>query len=178
MKTGILVALLVVSLTMVPIALADDYVGSSTCGQCHTENYETWLENGHHFSLIAISGSVPEYPFDYNYNTPNVTDPPTASGSQLGWDDITYVVAGYYRAAIFTDQDGYIITGDSGDETQWNVWDQEWAPYHTGEQLLLDCGQCHATGYDPSGHQGNLPGISGTWVEDGVGCEACHGPDS
>ena len=30
----------------------------------------------------------------------------------------------------------------------------------------------------PEGNQDNLPGLDGTWVENGVGCENCHGPGS
>jgi formate-dependent nitrite reductase cytochrome c552 subunit len=37
---------------------------------------------------------------------------------------------------------------------------------------------CHTTGYIPEGNQDALPGLIGTWVEDGVGCENCHGPGS
>ena len=178
MKTTIVLSVISALMIGPCVVLADDYVGSSVCGQCHDENYDVWQESGHPFALTPISASGPVYPFNYNYNTPNVTDPPTVNGSQLSWYDITYVVGGYYHTAIFADQEGYIITGDPNDETQWNVWDQEWIPYHAGEQLSLDCARCHATGYDPAGHQGDLPGITGTWAEDGVGCEACHGPDS
>ena len=34
------------------------------------------------------------------------------------------------------------------------------------------------TGYSPTGSQGNLPGIVGTWAEAGITCEECHGPGS
>ncbi len=55
----------------------------------------------------------------------------------------------------------------------------EWVPYHAGEAPLpYTCGSCHTTGYVPEGNQEGLPGLIGTWAEDGVGCEACHGPGS
>jgi hypothetical protein len=37
---------------------------------------------------------------------------------------------------------------------------------------------CHATGYTADGNQGGLAYIVGSWNENGVGCEACHGPGS
>ena len=41
-----------------------------------------------------------------------------------------------------------------------------------------DCGVVHTTGYIPEGNQDGLPGLIGTWAEDGIGCEECHGPGS
>ena len=49
--------------------------------------------------------------------------------------------------------------------------------YHSGEENLpYDCGSCHTTGYSPRGNQDDLPGLVGTWAEEGIQCEACHGP--
>ncbi|MBZ0171819.1 MAG: cytochrome c3 family protein, partial [Phycisphaerales bacterium] len=55
-----------------------------------------------------------------------------------------------------------------------------WVPYHAGEiDKPFDCGRCHTTGYDAAGgNQHGLPGLIGTWTEDGIRCEACHGPSS
>ena len=54
----------------------------------------------------------------------------------------------------------------------------DWVAYHPGEQVSFTCGACHTTGYVPDGNQDGLPGLVGKWAEDGVGCEACHGPGS
>ncbi|HXF64659.1 MAG TPA: multiheme c-type cytochrome, partial [Caldilineaceae bacterium] len=50
------------------------------------------------------------------------------------------------------------------------------APASSG--IAYTCAQCHTTGYRPEGNQHGLPGLIGVWVEDGVGCEACHGAGS
>lgn len=165
-------------LLLVVVAGAQTYVGSDACQVCHGGKYNTWVEMGHHYKLNAVTGAqAPTYPFEYNAGTPNVVDPPYASGSQLGWDDISYVIGGYYWKARFMDLDGYIVTGDAGDVTQWNVWTQGWVAYQAGQvNYPYDCGRCHTTGYSDQGQQGGLPGIVGTWNEEGVGCEACHGP--
>jgi hypothetical protein len=34
------------------------------------------------------------------------------------------------------------------------------------------------TAYSPEGNQAGLEGMIGTWAEDGIGCEECHGPGS
>ncbi len=43
------------------------------------------------------------------------------------------------------------------------IFQQDW----TKEGLTTSCLQCHTTGYDPK---------SGTYAEEGISCEACHGP--
>jgi hypothetical protein len=54
-----------------------------------------------------------------------------------------------------------------------------WVKYNSGiANLKYNCGECHTTGYRPTGNQDNLPGIVGTWAEPGIQCEACHGPGS
>jgi len=74
------------------------------------------------------------------------------------------------------------VTGEISATTQYNFGNRTldtedgWVNFHAGEQLSFDCAACHTTGYIPEGNQDNLPGLIGTWVEDGVGCENCHGP--
>ena len=60
--------------------------------------------------------------------------------------------------------------------------------YHPEDANMkpYNCGSCHTTGWVPdtdadtdgdlSDNQDGLPGIHGTWVEPGIGCEGCHGP--
>jgi len=151
------------------------YVGSENCQECHEDLYATYLETGHPYELNkVVDGQPPEYPFS------EVPDPPEG----YTWDDISYVVGGYGWKARFIDQEGYIITGDEDAATQYNLenktlrMDDEWVPYYAGEEKPYDCGGCHTTGYIPEGNHDGLPGIVGTWAEDGIGCEACHGPGS
>lgn len=158
--------------------LASAWMGSETCGNCHEETYNSWFNHGHHYTLSLIDSAAPEYPFQYNSGQNNVENPPLVNGTQLNWGDISYVIGGYYWSANFCDDDGYLVTGNPTDAAQWNIWNSEWTQFHPGEQLETDCAICHATGYDPSGQQGGMIGMAGSWAEDGVGCEACHGEDS
>jgi len=154
-----------------------DYVGSESCGDCHTETYEVFMKSGHPWKLNkVVDGQPPDYPFT------EVPDPPEG----YTWDDISYVIGGYNWKARFIDQDGYIITGaNENATTQYNFAnpvvgnEAGWVGYHAGEaNLPYDCGTCHTTGYKPEGNQDGLPGLVGTWAEDGIGCEECHGPGS
>jgi hypothetical protein len=152
-----------------------DYIGSEACGECHTETFEIFMQSGHPWKLNkVVDGQPPEYPFT------EVPEPPEG----VTWDDVAYVIGGYNWKARFIGQDGFIITGDENATTQYNFAnpvvgnDNEWVPYHAGEEKPYDCGTCHTTGYRPEGNQDDLPGLIGTWAEDGIGCEECHGPGS
>lgn len=159
-------------------ATAATYIGSDTCADCHTEISATFANSGHPFKLNKVeNGQAPIYPYSA------VPNPPAG----YTWADITYVIGGYNWKARFLNAAGYIITGPDANYTNqynlenplFNSGNPNWGKYHSGEaNLVYDCGTCHTTGYNPEGHQDNLPGIIGTWAEAGVQCEACHGPAS
>lgn len=158
---------------------SQEYVGADRCGQCHEEQYETFILSGHPYKLTKIEAGQPPV-FPYDAETGGVTDPPDG----FTWDDVSYVIGGFGWKARFIDQRGYIITGEADSATQYNFANDfveaeaGWVPYHAGEEKPFDCGACHTTGYRPEGHQDNLEGIVGTWAYAGVQCEACHGPGS
>jgi hypothetical protein len=156
------------------------YVGDASCGGCHQELYDQYILSGHPWKLNKIENSAaPDYPFR------KLSAPPEG----YTWEDISYVIGGYWWKARFMDKDGYIITDEPGKTgnteylNQWNYANQTlgksaaWVTYKSGtEKLVYDCGACHTTGYSPIGNQDNLPGIVGTWAQPGVRCEECHGP--
>ena len=133
------------------------------------------MKTGHPYKLNkVVDGKPPEYPFS------EVPNPPEG----YTWDDILYVIGGYGWKARFIDKEGFIITGDESATTQYNLYNEDlemgenWVPYHAGEEHPYNCGACHTTGYSPEGNQDGLPGLVGTWAEDGIRCEECHGPGS
>lgn len=147
------------------------YLGSEWCGYCHGSKMTTFLTTGHPNVLKeAVDGQLPEYP-DVSPGLGGAGSPP-----HFYWTDVSYVVGAYGWKATFLGGSGYFIT--AGGENQYNLADSSWTDYHADEQRDYGCGQCHSTGYDPSGHQGGLDGISGTWALEGVQCERCHGPGS
>jgi len=151
------------------------FTGSEACAECHTETYDVFMKSGHPYKLNAVvDGQPPEYPFT------EVPNPPEG----YSWDDISYVIGGYNWKARFINHDGYIITGDENATTQYNLYNEDlkmgdnWVPYHAGEEKPYTCGTCHTTAYSPEGNQDGLPGLVGTWTEDGIYCEECHGAGS
>ena len=158
------------------------YAGDQVCAGCHQELYDTYMQSGHPWKLNkVVDGQPPKYPFTKLDKLPE----------GYTWEDILYVIGGYNWKARFVNQEGYIITdepGKSGNAEYLNQWnfknetlnkDAGWVKYHSGEEKLpYDCGSCHTTGYSPNGNQDGLPGLVGTWAQEGIRCEACHGPGS
>ncbi len=160
---------------------AAPYAGDQACSGCHAnwpapDFFGGYARSGHPFKLFHAAGDVP--PLD---TWPHTALPPlpVVGGVQLVWSDIEYVIGNYNWKARFVDHDGFIYTGNADETTQWNLATQDWVPYHAGEvDKPYNCGRCHTTGYDPTGNQLGLPGLIGTWEQEGVRCEACHGPAS
>ncbi len=153
------------------------YIGSELCAECHQEISDVFIRSGHPNNLTKIvDGQPPEYPYT------EVFDPPEG----YAWDDISYVIGGYNWKARFIDLDGYLITGaDENATTQYNLFNadlemgNDWVGYHAGEvEEPFDCASCHTTGSSSGGNQDGLPGLIGTWSEDGIQCEECHGAGS
>ncbi len=162
---------------------AAEYVGSEKCAGCHSDLAETFALTGHASDLKpVVDGQAPEYPFT------RVPNPPQG----YTWDDIAYVIGGYNWKALFVNQQGYLITNgpeattaDASYGNQYNLANQfldtaaGFVSYRAGEsEVSFTCGACHTTGYRRNGHQGDAPGIVGTWAEAGTQCESCHGPGS
>jgi len=160
------------------------YIGSAACSACHTSIAERHQLHGHSHILNKVEGNAPSYP-DLATRA-GVSNPPTG----FEWSDIAYVIGGYIRKAAFVrGATGILTTGEGGAPAQYNLafppngTDAGFADYEPATAPALydfSCFQCHTTGPQPSSslHQDNQPGILGTWVEDGVQCEACHGPGS
>jgi PKD repeat protein len=149
-----------------------EYIGSNACNSCHSANYSTWSKHGHSHILNTAVGAPPSFPYS------SIPNPP----SGLAWNQITYVAGGFGFKANFLNSDGYVITGP---DVQYNLKNSQFVQYESPTRGMkdYDCGMCHSTGWvsfanNGGVHQGNLPGIMGTWAEPNVGCEACHGKGS
>ncbi|MFN2355881.1 MAG: cytochrome c3 family protein [Desulfopila sp.] len=160
----VLTVLFVFCFSWPALAASGDYVGSEQCFACHSEQYNTWQASGHPWKLRkAEKARYAKLPLPPGYS----------------WDDISYVIGGANKKARYIDKQGYIITSakdGSEAKTQYNLEDGSWSFYYQGEKKPYKCGPCHMTAYSPEGNQDNLEGMIGTWAEDGISCEECHGP--
>lgn len=157
------------------------YAGDQTCMECHADSptpdfFEAYMNSGHPWKITRTAGDTPDS--DTWPHSP-VPPLPIAHGQQLEWTDVEYVVGNYFWKTRFVRPDGFLYTGESDETTQWNMQTQRWVPYNAGTvDKPFNCGRCHTTGYEPEGNQIGLPGLIGTWRQDGIRCEACHGPSS
>jgi len=170
----------------------DGYVGSVTCGVCHTEKYDSFAQSGHNFKINkVVNNAIPVYPFsNISGALENMQAATTLNtlGKPTSYSDVTYVVGGYAWKARWIDKNGYLVSSTTGG-VQYNlaypatnqVLGQGWSTYGSVNKKYT-CGECHTTGWkyyagtDAAQKQDGLPGMPGTWVEAGVQCEACHGP--
>jgi hypothetical protein len=140
-----------------------NYVGSDQCFSCHMDQFNDWQSSGHPWKIRKMEKArYSKLPLPPGYS----------------WDDISYVIGGANKKSRYIDLNGYIITtAKDGSEakTQYNIQDGSWSFYHKGEKKPYKCGPCHMTAYNKKGNQDGRPGMIGTWAEDGIGCEECHG---
>lgn len=129
-----------------------DYRGSGSCRPCHEEHHDAW----------AVS-----------YHARTLRDPavdPTAVAAVFGGGE-TFSRAEIYRSLGTHWTQRYLIKRDEGVRVSKEVWslsDGEWSKTYWREQMWRElCAGCHYTGYNP---------YIETFVEEGVGCESCHGP--
>lgn len=140
------------------------YVGSEKCFDCHEQKFNDWQSSGHPYKIRKMEKA-------------RYSKLPLPPGWR--WEDISYVIGGANKKARFIDKKGFIVTtAKDGSEakTQYNVNDGTWSFYHKNEKKPYKCGPCHMTAYSKEGNEAGLPGMIGTWAEDGIGCEECHGP--
>ncbi len=164
------------------------YIGTAACRACHTSAGNAHAIHGHAHALKPILGQPPDYPPEGT--RAGVPDPPDG----YTWNDISYVIGGYYKKARFLDLDGFFITtGEQGVDTQWNLAFPPigsvpaFAPFLPDQTtpLPFDFSDFSWMTTGPEGQnpdrplfQDNRPGILGTWSAPGTQCEACHGPGS
>lgn len=157
------------------------YVLNTSCKSCHGTIHDAWRHSGHAHAMLKVQGSKPTDP---PYSAYPAQPPTDDAGKSYAWSDVTYVVGGFGWRALFADAKGYLITGS---QVQYVTATQQWTEHDKSTPpgtAILDCPACHTTGFQKvDGHeiskkQDNLEGVGGSWIEEGVTCERCHGPGS
>ena len=180
-----------VTITVTEAEMTTPFVGTQTCLSCHTDK-STFLQTGHNFKLSKIeNGEAPKFPFTSLEGSIELLHGADNSvGTPNSWEDVSYVIGGYYRTAMFLDSKGFILAGE-GVRVQVPENGEDFsldhiAPYAPGDAPdahIFNCGRCHTTGWkdytagsdlNPK-HQDDLVGIDGTFEQTGIQCEACHG---
>ncbi len=141
------------------ISGAATYLGSTICEDCHKAKYDNWTNTMHRVMLTKnTSGAVM-----------NLTVP---DGKNWTTTNVSYMVVGK-TSFRYLNATGYLFK-------KYDVVNQIFSDYNITDPTnrpQYSCGGCHTTGYNATGgNQSGLPGIVGTWAEEGIACEECHGP--
>ncbi|MFN8375102.1 MAG: cytochrome c3 family protein [Anaerolineae bacterium] len=153
-----------------------EYVGSRECTSCHRSIVSTHRESSHALALQDVQERKEPILADFSQGEDlrTVTLPGETTARPFTADDIAYVVGAGQRVQR------YLFAVDRHDlvvlPAEWNVETQSWQalplaaswpdPAYDWEQ---NCAGCHVTGLDLERER---------WEEEGVQCEACHGPGS
>ncbi len=179
------------------------YNGSADCAICHIEAHSAWQDTLHPKKLqvpktstvlgdwdtdpvldlgggitvtVDLSRSGPDFMVDLDGTGTSVHKVDYVLGAGV-WDQRYLTTIGQSR---------YVLP------IQWNVATGEWVGYEVsewydaeGDPKTIDkdmswdlrCAGCHVTGFEIDYDDGTGEWIA-TFVEMGIGCEACHGPGS
>jgi predicted CXXCH cytochrome family protein len=154
-----------------------EYTGASTCASCHRKLSRAHDSSLHGLALVDVSSDKSAIKADFKQGDKErtVTLPGESAARPFTKDDVAYVVGAGKNVQRFlyeVDKDKYAVF-----PAEWNVAKKAWQPYLAGKTWPDDsaydwtqnCAGCHTTGLNAS---------RDSWEDDGVQCEACHGPGS
>ncbi len=153
-----------------------EYAGARRCSSCHRELARAHAETRHSLALhVAEEDSVTllaDFGQDSEFRL--VLFPDEMEPRPVQREDIAFVMGSGRHVQRFVyelDRDEYAVL-----PIQWNTIEQTWEPFILAENwpdpaydFTQNCAGCHTTGLNVS---------LGRWEDDGVQCEACHGPAS
>ena len=192
-----MLALCAATATKVPALAASptaepEYVGNQACGACHGEIYESYSRTAmartsgpaarhlvegsfrHESSGVEYRISVEKEKVYFSYERPG--DP-----GMRGRHELQYYVGSNTRGSTFLfENEGLLYKSPINYYVQKKGWDMS-PEYHPPREMELKpappaCLFCHASRIQPpapgtSNRYGSAP-----FLQDGVGCERCHGP--
>lgn len=152
------------------------YVGVQACQSCHRGVSRAHTNSMHGLALIDNAANPDAVLADFSQGAAlrAVTLPGEAAARPFTLADAPYTIgAGRYAQRFVTaDAEGtfYVLPA------QWNTQENAWEPLTLAESwpdeaynFGQNCAYCHTVGLEVE---------TFTWIDDGVQCEACHGPGS
>lgn len=136
----------------IPVPDRSRYAGSDACAPCHPGQHAEWMRSPH-----ARMVRSPR------------TDPSALlarfeGGSPFPPSEIAYILGSRNVQRFISLRQGTFVVRTP----IWIVRSSSWnLSYWREMDWLRSCAGCHTTAFDPA---------AGRYLEEGVGCEACHGP--
>lgn len=153
-----------------------EYIGAGDCQDCHSGLARDHDRTPHALALQSIGRNKDDIlgDFEQGEDIRTVQFPGESAPRPFTADDIGFVIgAGRYsqRYVYEAGDDVYMVF-----PAEWDTVALVWRPYVLAESwvsteydFVKNCAGCHTTGLD-------LERVR--WEDDGVQCEACHGPGS
>ncbi|MCC6612814.1 MAG: hypothetical protein IT320_05000 [Anaerolineae bacterium] len=153
-----------------------DYIGARECSSCHRTLSREHGDSMHALALQDVERDKDPIlaDFDQGEDIRTVQFPDEDAARPFDDDDIAFVIgAGRYaqRYLYEIDRNEYMVL-----PAEWDTVAQTWRPLELADtwpdpayDWVQNCAGCHTTGLDAE---------RGRWNDDGVWCEACHGPGS
>jgi hypothetical protein len=134
------------------------FVGSETCKKCHERTFLEWKTSLHSRMMRDVKldplANIGDFESPDNIRT-------------FSKEDIAFTLGSQWKQQYLKREGKDLIVLPA----QYNITTGQWKAYlpdKPNKRLWFnECSGCHATGVDPE---------KKTFVEMGVGCEACHGP--
>lgn len=172
-------ALVVAGLLMIstPVAAQDgpgDYIGAKECSSCHRPIVNALKESAHTLALQDVGRSKDAILADFSTGEDlrTVQFPGEDTARPFTPEDVAFVIGtGRYTQAYVYEvkRNEYQVL-----PARWNTATNRWEAYKLAEtwpmpasDFSTNCAGCHTVGINPE---------TGRWEDDGVQCEACHGP--
>ncbi len=159
------------------LAQPKQFVGSEVCKTCHLEHYDAWKKTLH--SRMIQDAQVNRDAIIVGLDEKRIREDLAKRGDKLKvpaaeiyvptMDEVRYTIGSQWKQRYVIEKDGDLFISP----VQYNTETDRFVNYHEHDwkkrPWLKKCGGCHATGVDLDAK---------TFVEPGVGCEACHGKGS
>ncbi|HCY83628.1 MAG TPA: hypothetical protein DHV36_00670, partial [Desulfobacteraceae bacterium] len=150
------------------------FVGSDTCKMCHLEHYDSWKMTMH--SRMLQDAKKNEDAIIVPIDEKRIRADLAKLGEKLKVpaeqiyvpkkEEILYTIGSQWKQRYLVKKNDTLYISP----IQYNSETDRWVNYHEHDwdkrPWALKCGGCHATGVKID---------TQTFIEPGVGCEACHG---
>ncbi|MCA9915996.1 MAG: hypothetical protein KC496_21725, partial [Anaerolineae bacterium] len=179
--------LLVMGLFLLPtppgVVVAQDfsdaeYIGRGECNDCHRDVDRAHRDSPHVLALQDVADEENKDAilgdFSQGDDIRTVLFPGESEPRPFTAADIVFAMGSGQHAQTYlvaTGEHEYLVL-----PAEWNTLAQAWEPLALADawpdpvyDFVTNCAGCHTTGLDAS---------RGRWEDDGVECEACHGPGS
>jgi predicted CXXCH cytochrome family protein len=150
------------------------YVGSRECQSCHRDMARNHATTRHALTLQTPGTDSIVADFSQGEDVRQVQFPGEDAPRAFTADDVAYVIGSgrnIQRYVYKVDRNEYQVF-----PAEWNVAEKKWQPYALAQawpdpsyDFNQNCAGCHTTGLDTERNR---------WKDEGVQCEACHGPGS